>query len=46
MSVKELRLRYKKLANKFIPIESPTPEEKKAIEEKDEILNEKELRLP
>jgi archaellum component FlaC len=43
--LKELRLLYKQLADKLVPIENPTPQEKKAIEEKDEIANEKELKL-
>jgi len=41
--LKELRLLYKELAEKLIPVEEPTAEEKKAIEEKDETANEKEL---
>jgi len=41
--LKELRLLYKELVEKLIPVEEPTEEEKKAIEEKDEIANEKEL---
>ena len=41
--LKELRLLYKKLVEKLIPIEEPTREEREAIEEKDEIVNEKEL---
>ena len=41
--LKELRLLYKQLVEKLIPTEEPTPEEKKAIEEKDEIADEKEL---
>ena len=41
--LKELRLLYKELAEKLIPVEEPTTEEKKAIEEKDETANEKEL---
>lgn len=41
--LKELRLLYKELVEKLIPTEQPTPEERKAIEEKDEIANEKEL---
>ena len=34
---------YKQLAEKLIPVEEPTLEERKAIEEKDELANEKEL---
>jgi hypothetical protein len=41
--LKELRLLYKELVEKLIPAEQPTQEEGKAIEEKDEIANEKEL---
>jgi hypothetical protein len=41
--LKELRLLYKELVEKLIPTEEPTSEEKKAIEEKDEIADEKEL---
>jgi hypothetical protein len=41
--LKELRLLYKQLVEKLVPTENPTEEEKKAIEEKDEIANEKEL---
>jgi len=41
--LKELRLLYKELVEKLIPIEEPTEEERKAIREKDEITNEKEL---
>jgi len=41
--LKELRLLYKELVEKLIPVEEPTREERKAIEEKDELANEKEL---
>jgi archaellum component FlaC len=41
--LRELRLLYKELVEKLIPTEKPTPEERKAIEEKDEIANEREL---
>ena len=41
--LKELRLLYKELVEKLIPVEEPTKEERKAIEEKDEIAEEKEL---
>jgi hypothetical protein len=41
--LKELTLLYKQLVEKLVPIEDPTEEEKKAIEEKDEIADEKEL---
>ncbi len=41
--LRELRMLYKGLVDKLLPIEEPTPEEKKAIEEEDEPLDEKEL---
>ena len=41
--LKELRLLYKELIEKLIPVEEPTEEERKAIQEKDETANEKEL---
>ena len=41
--LKELKLLYKELVEKLIPIEEPTKEEKKAIKEEDETANEKEL---
>jgi len=41
--LKELRLLYKGLIERLIPIEEPSEEERKAIEEKDEIAEEKEL---
>ena len=41
--LKELRLLYKGLIEKIVPIEEPTPEEKKAIEEEDELADEREL---
>jgi len=41
--LKELRILYKQLVDKLVPIEEPTKEERKAIEEKDEIADEKEL---
>jgi len=41
--LKEIRLLYKGLVEKLIPVEEPTEEEKKAIEEKDEIADEEEL---
>ena len=43
VEVKELRLLYKELVEKLIPTEQPTPEERKAIQEKDQTANEKEL---
>jgi len=41
--LRELRLLYKQLVEKLIPTEQPTPEERKAVEEKDQIADEKEL---
>ena len=41
--LKELRLLYKELVEKLIPIEEPSEEERKAIEEEDEIADEKKL---
>jgi len=41
--LKELRLLYKELVEKLIPVEEPTREEREAIEGKDEIAEEKEL---
>ena len=41
--LREIRLLYKELIEKLIPSEEPTNEEKKAIEQKDETANEKEL---
>jgi len=41
--LKELRLLYKELVEKLILVEEPTREERRAIEEKDELVNEKEL---
>ena len=41
--LKEIKLLYKGLVEKLIPSEEPTMEERKAIEEKDEICDEKEL---
>ena len=41
--LRELRLLYRGLVEKLIPVEEPSEEERKAIEEKDEIAEEKEL---
>jgi signal recognition particle subunit SEC65 len=41
--LKELRILYKKLVEKLIPAEEPTSEEKRAIEEKNEIADEREI---
>ena len=41
--LKEIKLLYKELVEKLIPVEEPTKEEKKAIEEKGETADEAEL---
>ena len=41
--LKELRLLYKELVEKLIPVEEPEHDKQRAIEEKDEIVNEEEL---
>lgn len=41
--LQEIKLLYKELIDKLIPVEEATEEEKKAIEEKDEVADEKEL---
>lgn len=41
--LKELRVLYKELVEKLMPVEEPTSEEKKAIAEKDEIADEREM---
>jgi len=41
--LRELRVLYKELVEKLIPVEEPTSEEKRAIEEKDEIVGEKDM---
>ena len=41
--LQEIKLLYKELIGKLIPVEEATEEEKKAIEEKDEVADEKEL---
>jgi len=41
--LRELRLLYKQLLEKLIPIVDPTPEEREAIEKEDELVKEKEL---
>ena len=41
--LQEIKLLYKELVDKLIPVEEPTQKEKKAIKEKDEIADEKEL---
>lgn len=41
--LRELRVLYKELVEKLIPVEEPASEEKRAIEEKDEIVGEREM---
>ena len=41
--LKELRVLYKELVEKLMPVEEPTSEEKRAIAEKDEIADEREM---
>jgi hypothetical protein len=41
--LKEIKLLYKELVEKLVPIEEPTKEEKKAIREKDEVASEEKL---
>jgi len=41
--LRELRLLYKRLVERLIPVEEPSEEERKAIEVKDEIADEKEF---
>lgn len=41
--LQEIKLLYKELVDKLIPVEEATRKEKKAIKEKDEVADEKEL---
>lgn len=41
--LRELRLLYKELVEKLMPIEEPSPEERDTIEKEDKLVNEKEL---
>ena len=41
--LQEIKLLYKELVDKLIPVEDATQKEKSAIEEKDEVADEKEL---
>ena len=41
--LQEIKLLYKELVDKLIPVEKATQKEKRAIEEKDEEADEKEL---
>ena len=41
--LKELRLLYRELVDRLIPVEEPEADERRAIEEEDEIVSEDEL---
>jgi hypothetical protein len=41
--VRELRMLYKQMLDRLVPTEIPTKEERKAIAERDEIAEEREL---
>ncbi|MDE1854318.1 MAG: hypothetical protein KGI38_11315 [Thaumarchaeota archaeon] len=41
--VRELRVLYKELVDRLIPIDKPTAVERRAIEERDEVATEREL---
>ena len=41
--LKELRLLYRELVNRLIPVEEPEIDERRAIEEEDEVVGEDEL---
>ncbi len=41
--IKELRLLYKNLVDKVIPLEEPTPSDKSAIKKKEKIVKESSL---
>ena len=41
--VRELRVIYKELIDRLVPVEKPTKEEQKAIEERDDAASEREL---
>jgi len=41
--LKKLRLLYRELVDRLIPMEEPEADERRAIEEEDEIVNEDEL---
>ena len=41
--LQEIKLLYKELVDKLIPVEEATQKEKRAIEEKDEVVDEKDL---
>jgi len=41
--LKELRILYKGLIEKLVPVEEPSSEERQAIEDEDELVDEEEL---
>ena len=41
--LKELRLLYRELVDRLIPVEEPEADERRAIEEEDEVVGEDEL---
>ena len=41
--IRELRILYKNLIDKTIPLEEPTPSDKSAIEKKEEVIDESSL---
>jgi hypothetical protein len=41
--VRELRVLYKSLIDRLVPVEKPTKQERRAIEETDEVAGEREL---
>jgi hypothetical protein len=41
--LQEIKLLYKELVEKLIPVKKPTKEEKKAMEQEDEVADEDEL---
>lgn len=41
--VRELRVLYKELIDRLIPVEKPTVQERKAIKQKDNVASEREL---
>ena len=41
--LKELRLLYRELVDRLIPVKEPETDERRAIEEEDEIVSEKDL---
>ena len=41
--LKELRLLYRELVDRLIPVEEPEVDERRAVEEKDEVVSEEDL---